>query len=77
MKSKKFVGIKDVTKATPSGGAVTVAFGDLIFDDDTKSDSLAIQIVDKESNIVAQFAMLPATFGILLECIKELYEHSE
>jgi len=73
MQSKEFVGIRDVVKTTPNGGKVTVAFGNIITEDNQKFESIGIQIEDKNDDIVAQFAMLPDTFGTLLEAIKELY----
>ena len=76
MKSKEFIGVVDVNKPTPTGGMVRVAFGDIITEEDDKLKAIAIHIEDKDGNIVTQFALQAETFGILIEAIKELYDHS-
>lgn len=75
MKSKEFVGKIDVNNPTPTGGMVRVAFGDIITEgEDEKLEAIAIHIEDQHGNIVTQFALQPATFGVLIESIKELYD---
>lgn len=74
MKSKEFVGITGVTKQTPNGGKVTVSFGNIIAEDDSKFEAIAFQIKDSNDVLVTEFALQPETFGTLIEAIKELYD---
>lgn len=74
MKSKEFVGVVGVNKATPTGGSVAVAFGNIITEDEQKLEAIAIQIKDHEGGTVCEFALQPETFGIMIEAIKELYD---
>lgn len=74
MKSKEFVGITGVTKQTPNGGRVTVSFGNIIAEDDSKFEAIAFQIKDSNDDLVTEFALQPDTFGTLIEAIKELYD---
>lgn len=74
MKSKEFIGAIGVNKITPNGGTVRVAFGNLITEDEQKLEAIAIQIKDKNDDLVTEFALQADTFGILIEAIKELYD---
>lgn len=74
MKSKEFVGITGVTKQTPNGGRVTVSFGNIIAEDDSKFEAIAFQIKDSNDVLVTEFALQPESFGTLIEAIKELYD---
>ena len=74
MISKEFVGDIDVVKMTPTGGKVTVAFGNIYTTDDQKLQAIAIQIIGSGGETVAEFALLPESFGVLLDAIKELYD---
>lgn len=74
MKSKEFVGITGVTKQTPNGGKVTVSFGNIIAEDDSKFEAIAFQIKDSNDVLVTEFALQPESFGTLIEAIKELYD---
>ena len=76
MKSKEFIGLYQVSNKTTDGGTVIVAYGNIITEDDSKLESIAIQIKDSNEEIVTQFAMIPETFGVLLDTIKELYDNS-
>ncbi len=76
MRSKEFVGVVDVNKPTPNGGMVRVAFGNIIAEDDSKLQAIAIHIEDQHGDIVTQFALQPSSFGVLIEAIKELYDES-
>lgn len=73
MKSKEFIG-RGVVKYTPSGGKVHVAFGDLITEEGKALEAIAIQIKDKNGGLVAEFALQPDSFGVLIEAIKDLYD---
>jgi hypothetical protein len=75
MQAQFFQGVTQVVKETPHGGKITVAFGNISVNEDTPEvPAIAIQIVDKEGTNVAEFALLPETFGTLIEAIKELYD---
>lgn len=76
MMSKEFVGINGVSKETPNGGKITVSFGDIIAEDNTKHQAIAFQIKDQNGDIVTEFALQPESFGVLLDAIKELYDDS-
>ena len=74
MKGKYFNGISGVTKIPPTGGKVTVAFGYITTEDDQDLQAIAMQILDKNGDTVTEFALVPETFGTLIEAIKELYD---
>lgn len=74
MQGKEFIGITGVSKETPNGGKITVSFGNIITEDDSKLEAIAIQIKDKNDVLVTEFALQPNSFGTLLEAIKELYD---
>jgi hypothetical protein len=74
MISKEFVGKVQAVNTTSNGGKVTVAFGNIITTDDEKLEAIAIQILDHLGGTVAEFALQPETFGVLIETIKELYD---
>ena len=75
MQAQFFEGVTQVVKQSPHGAKITVAFGNISVDEDTPAQpAIAIQIVDREGINVAEFAMLPETFGTLIEAIKELYD---
>ena len=74
MKSKAFTGISGVQKVSPNGGKVSVSFGYITTEGDENLEAIAIQIADENKETVAEFAMLPDTFGTLIEAIKELYD---
>lgn len=74
MQSKEFVGVIGVTKETPNGGKVTVSFGDIIAEDDSKFEAIAFQIKDRNDGIITEFALQPESFGVLMDAIKELYD---
>lgn len=74
MTGKEFIGRIGVDRTTPNGGTVRVAFGDIITDQDETLEAIAIQIKDKNGDLVTEFALQPETFGILIDAIKELYD---
>ncbi len=74
MIGKKFIGEMQVVKTTSNGGKVTVAFGNIYTTDDQKLQAIAFQILDSAGGTVAEFALQPETFGVLLDAIKELYD---
>ena len=77
MQAQFFKGVTGVVKQTPNGGKVTASFGHITLgaDGDTPDlKAIAIQILDKDENTVAEFALLPETFGTMIEAIKELFE---
>lgn len=76
MRSKEFIGVRQVVKDTPSGGKITVAFGDLVTLSEQKFQAIAIQIKDPLDGLVCEFALQPESFGVLIEAIKELYDES-
>ena len=75
MKAHSFEG-SGVVRATPNGGKVSVAFGKIIHEDQTVIEpaAIAFQIKDQHDNIVTEFALLPDTFGVLMDAIMELYQ---
>lgn len=74
MQGKYFNGISGVSKDTPNGGKITVAFGYITDENDEDFGAIAFQIVDQNGGTVAEFALLPDTFGVLIDAIKELYD---
>ena len=74
MQGKEFIGITGVSKETPNGGKITVSFGNIITEDDSKLEAIAVQIKDKNGVLVTEFALQAESFGTLLEAIKELYD---
>lgn len=73
MKSKEFNG-RGVVKTLPGGGKVHVAFGKITTQDDQELDALAIQIKDGEGALVTEFALLPESFGLMIEAIHDLFQ---
>ena len=70
-----FNGVSQVTKNTPSGGEVKVAFGHLTTEENQDGiPAIAIQIKDETGDLVTQFALRPESFGTMIEAIKELYD---
>ena len=74
MKSKEFVGTISVMNETPRGGKVAVSFGNIITEDEKQLEAIAFQIMDHKGGIVAEFALQPEVFGVLIESIKQLYD---
>ena len=74
MKGKYFNGISGVSKETPNGGKITVAFGYITDEDDKDFEAIAFQVLDKNGDTVTEFALQPDSFGVLIEAIKELYD---
>lgn len=74
MRSKEFIGSHQIVKDTPSGGKITVAFGDIVTLSEQRFQAIAIQIKDPLDGLVCEFALQPETFGVLIDSIKELYD---
>ena len=74
MQGKYFNGISGVTKDTPNGGKITVAFGYITDENDEDFEAIAFQVIDQNGGIVTEFALQPDSFGVLIEAIKELYD---
>jgi len=74
MQGKEFIGTTGVSKETPNGGKITVSFGNIITEDDSKLEAIAFQIKGKNDELVTEFALQAESFGTLLEAIKELYD---
>jgi len=75
MQAQFFQGVTQVVKTSLHGAKITVAFGNISVSEDTPDKTaIAIQIIDREGTNVAEFALLPETFGTLIEAIKELYD---
>lgn len=74
MKSKYFQGVSGVQKVTANGCKINVSYGHVMTEDDQELEAIAIQIMDKVDHTIAEFAMVPETFGALIEAIKELYD---
>lgn len=74
MKSKYFQGISGIQKVTSNGCKIHVSYGTVVTEDDQELEAIAIQIKDVHGGEIAEFAMVPETFGALIEAIKELYD---
>lgn len=74
MKSRYFQGVSGVQKVTSNGCKIHVSYGYVMTEDDQELEAMAIQIKDKVDDTIAEFALVPETFGALIEAIKELYD---
>lgn len=69
-----FTGRLTHSKPTPNGGKVLVSFGDLVTEENAEPiDGMYVLLEDKAGTTVAEFCMVPETFGTLMDVLFHIY----
>ena len=74
MLAKEFISKVSVKKETPNGGIIHIGAGHIVLETGVQIEGIGIKVIDKFNSEVTTFALSSDSFGVFMECIKEVFD---